>query len=244
MTYVEDSAHAWVFWKEELCLWGYVVGRLILLCLSSLTAPAACIFRSHELLFALHPFDGDFCSILFVSSSYVLACCSKMSGLGPTRSCHEVSSIFEEMFYNDGWELRRGECALFFVLHDPNYLCNLRKKVWLQHVDENVLIYMVQAWYWGGLIKNDGSASTLQCLTDFGIITARGRVKNSPSISDEGTPAPTLTQSKSGQLGTAERRRMVKVPTHTVWWSLTASGMRKCSLATSLSLMVCVLRRE
>jgi hypothetical protein len=31
----------------------------------------------------------------------VLAC-SKMSGLGPTRSCHEVSSIFEEMFDNDG----------------------------------------------------------------------------------------------------------------------------------------------
>jgi hypothetical protein len=114
-----------------------------------------------------------------------------MSGLGPTRSCHEVSSIFEEMFYNDGWELRREECALFFVLHDPDYLCNLRKKVWLQHVDDNVLIYMFQAWYWGGLIKNDGSANILQCLTDFGTTTARGRVKNTIHIR-RGNPAPTL----------------------------------------------------
>ena len=51
------------------------------------------------------------------------------------------------------------------------------------------------------MIKNDGSASILQCLTDFGITTARGRVKKSPSISEEGTPAPTLNPVEEWSVG-------------------------------------------
>ena len=61
----------------------YVVRRPILLRLLSLTAAAARIFGSHIwTLVCSSSFDGDFVSILFVSSSYVLACCSKTTKLG------------------------------------------------------------------------------------------------------------------------------------------------------------------